>query len=232
VETSGARSAAGNGGGDGKSMEAGVNEIASVKGTILEDKVVAPGQPWGRLIRKGERLRIVDLEGRQAVDFLCYDAADPRDRYNAANTMKLGQSIYLGRGSKLWSDRARLLMTVVEDTCGKHDTIGGCCSAEMNELRYNVAGTRNCRDTFEEALSAFGLGRGDIVENVNFFMYVPVREDGQMAIVDGLSKPGDYVDLLAETDVICVISNCAQRHNPCNGYNPTPVRMISYAPGP
>jgi len=102
----------------------------------------------------------------------------------------------------------------------------------MNELRYNVAGTRNCRDTFEEALSAFGLGRGDIVENVNFFMYVPVREDGQMAIVDGLSKPGDYVDLLAETDVICVISNCAQRHNPCNGYNPTPVRMISYAPGP
>jgi uncharacterized protein YcgI (DUF1989 family) len=121
-------------------------------------------------------------------------------------------------------------MSIVEDTCGKHDTIGGCCSAEINELRYNVKGTRNCRDTFDEALSGFGLTRGDIVENVNFFMHVPVREDGHMAIADGISKPGDYVDLVAETDVICVISNCAQRYNPCNGFNPTPIRVIAYEP--
>jgi uncharacterized protein len=204
-----------------------VNEGRSGNG-ILEDKIVHPGEPWGRLMKKGQRLKIVDLEGRQAVDFLCYNAADPRDRYNAANTIKLGASIFLGKGSRLWSDRATHLMTILDDTCGKHDTIGGCCSAEMNELRYQVKGTRNCRDTFEEALSAFGLGRGDVVENVNFFMYVPVGEDGHLAIADGISKPGDYVELIAETDVICVISNCAQRHNPCNGYNPTPVRVTAY----
>jgi uncharacterized protein len=202
----------------------------SVQGSILEDKVVRPGEPWGRLLKKGEHLRIVDLEGQQAVDFLCYNAGDPRDRYNAANTMKLGQNIFLGKGSKLWSERAILLMSIVDDTCGKHDTIGGCCSPEINELRYNVKGDRNCRDTFEEALSPFGLTRGDIVANVNFFMYVPVREDGHMAIAPGISKPGDYVDLLAENDVICVISNCAQRHNPCNGFNPTSVRVIAYKP--
>jgi urea carboxylase-associated protein 1 len=211
--------------------EAGVKDSGQVDGSILEDKVVRPGEPWGRLLQKGQRLRIVDMEGQQAVDFLCYNAADPNDRYNAANTMKLGESIFLGKGSKLWSDRATLLMTILDDTCGRHDTIGGCCSAEMNELRYQARGTRNCRDTFAEALSAFGLGRADIVMNVNFFMHVPVREDGHMAISNGMSKPGDYVDLVAETDVICVLSNCAQRHNPCNGYNPTPVRVIAYGPG-
>src|SRR5262245_22320011 len=147
----------------------------SVQGSILEDKVVRPGEPWGRLLKKGEHLRIVDLEGQQAVDFLCYNAGDPRDRYNAANTMKLGQNIFLGKGSTLWSERAIPLMSIVDDTCGKHDTIGGCCSAEINQLRYNVKGDRNCRDTFEKALSSFGLMCGDIVANVNFFMYVPVR---------------------------------------------------------
>jgi uncharacterized protein len=203
-------------------------EAAVVEGTILENTIVQPGEPWGRRIKQNERLRIIDLQGQQAVDFLCYDGNDTCDRYNAANTMKLGESIFLGKGAKLWSDRAKPLMTIVEDTCGKHDTIGGCCSAEMNELRYDVKNTRNCRDTFEEALSKFGLGRDDIVGNVNFFMYVPVGPDGRMAIAPGLSKPGDYVDLVAETDVICVISNCAQRYNPCNGFNPTPIRVIAY----
>ena len=201
-----------------------------VDGKVVEDTTVQPGSPWGRRLSEGQRLRIIDLEGQQAVDFLCYNSADPSDRYNAANTMKLGANIYLSKGTCLWSDRAKQLMTIVEDTCGKHDTIGGCCTAEINELRYQVQGTRNCRDTFEEALSEFGLGRGDIAENVNFFMHVPVAEDGHMAIADGISKPGDYVDLVAEMDVICVISNCAQRHNPCNGYNPTPVRIIAYDP--
>jgi urea carboxylase-associated protein 1 len=210
--------------------EMSVNEFANIDGNVLEDKIVHPGEPWGRRLKKGEHLRIIDLEGQQAVDFLCYNATDTRDRYNAANTMKLGENIFLEKGTKLWSDRAKPLMTILEDTCGKHDTIGGCCSAEINELRYNVKNTRNCRDTFEEALSAFGLGRADIVENVNFFMYVPVDDEGHIAIADGISKPGDYVDLIAETDVICVISNCAQRHNPCNGYNPTPIRVITYGP--
>jgi urea carboxylase-associated protein 1 len=209
-----------------------MNEVVNIDGNVFEDKIVRPGEPWGRRLKKGERLRIIDLEGQQAVDFLCYNAADTSDRYNAANTMKLGESIFLHKGTKLWSDRAKALMTILEDTCGKHDTIGGCCSAEINELRYNVKSTRNCRDTFEEALSTFGLGRADIVENVNFFMYVPVGDDGHMAIANGISKPGDYVDLVAETDVICVISNCAQRHNPCNGYDPTPVRVIAYGPKP
>jgi urea carboxylase-associated protein 1 len=192
---------------------------------MIEDTVVAPGTPWARVITRGQTLRIVDLEGQQAVDFLCYNAARPEERYNAADTMKLAGSIFLSKGVSLYSGLGRKLFTVVEDTCGYHDTIGGCCSAESNELRYGVRNTTNCRDTFLRALEPFGLGVKDIVANVNWFMYVPVEPDGRMAIVEGRSKPGDHVDLRAEMDVLAVISNCAQVHNPANAYKPTPIRV-------
>jgi urea carboxylase-associated protein 1 len=192
---------------------------------VLEDVTVQPGQPWGRRIAKGERLKIVDLEGKQAVDFLCFDAADPADRYNAANTIKLNAKLFVEKGSILVSEQANTLLRVVEDSCGRHDTIGGCCSAQMNLLRYGKPGPANCRDTFITALKPFGLGARDVVANVNFFMYVPVLADGHTAITEGGSKPGDYVELVAERDVIAVISNCAQIYNPCNGFKPTPVRV-------
>ena len=203
---------------------------SKIAGTILEDVVVPAGSPWGRKLSKGQHLRIIDLEGKQAVDFLCYDAVDPKDRYNAANTMKMEGNIFLKKGTVLWSDRGRRMMRIVEDTCGFHDTIGGCCSAEMNVLRYDKPGPGNCRDTFEAALKRFNLGRDDIATNINWFMYVPVEPNGKMAIVDGISKPGDYVELVAERDVICVASNCTQIFNPANGFNPTPVRIITYQP--
>jgi uncharacterized protein len=205
-------------------------DTVEIPGTVIEDVVVAPGKPWGRRLVAAEHVRIVDLEGKQAVDFLCYDAADPSDRYNAPNTMKMEGNIFLKKGTVLWSDRGRRLMRVVEDTCGFHDTIGGCCSSEMNLVRYNNPGPGNCRDTFEQALQAFNMTRDDIATNINWFMYVPVATDGKMSIAEGLSKAGDYVDLVAERDVICVASNCTQLFNPASGFNPTPVRIITYRP--
>ena len=193
---------------------------------IIEDIVLQPGQPWGRKMLKGQRVRFVDLEGKQAVDFLCYDAADPADRYNAQNTVKMEANIFLKKGSSLWSDNGRKMMFITADTCGYHDTIAGCCSSEMNIVRYNKPGPSNCRDTLETALKTFGLSRGDIVSNINWFMYVPVQADGSTGISEGLSKPGDYVELRAERDVICVVSNCTQMFNNANGFNPTPVRVI------
>ena len=200
--------------------------VGHAAGGVVEDRVIPPGEYWANTLRRGQMLRIVDLEGRQAVDFLCYNAADPEERYNAADTMKYAKTIFLTRGHGIYSDRGRRLFTIVEDTCGRHDTIGGCCSAESNELRYGVKDTPSCRGSFLRALAGFGLGGKDIVANVNFFMNVPVTPDGTMGIVDGLSKPGDYVDLRAEMDVLAVISNCPQIHNPCNGFTPTPIRVI------
>ena len=198
--------------------------------TIHQDTVVPACTPWSTHISAGDRLRLIDLEGQQAVDFLCYSAANPADRYNAANTIKLNKSIYLGTGCVLWSVRARKMMTIVEDTCGSHDTLAGCCSIEIDQVRYGVTNTQGCQSNFEAELAKHGMGETDIVANVNFFMYVPVQADGAIAIADGLSKPGDHVDLHAEMDLLVVISNCPERGNPAAGYQPTPVRAIVYTP--
>ena len=199
-------------------------------GEIITDQVGAPRDRWSAVIPKGQYLRIVDLEGLQAVDFLCYDAADPTERYCAADTMKISGKIFLETGTVLYSNLANPLFTIVEDTCGRHDTIGGCCSLESNRRRYGVEGQPNCRDNFLTALEPHGLGPKDIVANINFFMYVPVEADGTMAIVDGLSKPGDYIDLRAERDMLAVLSNCPQMNNPATGFNPTPIRVVVWAP--
>src|SRR5215831_2967570 len=192
---------------------------------VVEERVLPAGEPWARVLKHGQTLRIVDLEGRQAVDFLCYNAANPEERYNAADTMKYAKTIFVTKGHGIYSDLGRRLLTIVDDTCGRHDTIGGCCSAESNQFRYGVSDTPSCRQNFLRALQEFGLGKKDIVANLNWFMNVPVSVDGSMAIADGVSKPGDYVELRADMDALAVISNCPQTRNPCNGFTPTPIRV-------
>lgn len=198
----------------------------AVPGPVLSDTIVPPRTPWSGVVQRNQCLRIIDLEGLQAVDFLCYNAHDAAERYCAADTMKIAGKIFLERDTVLYSNLANPLFTITDDTCGWHDTIGGCCSLESNQVRYNAENTPNCRDNFLSALEPHGLGRKDIVANINFFMYVPVEEDGTMAIVDGRSKPGDYIDLKAEMDVLAVLSNCPQMNNPAAGFNPTPIRVI------
>ena len=205
-------------------------EDATPVGRILTDVTVSPREPWSGVIPKDYHLRIVDLKGSQAVDFLCYDAADSTERYCAADTIKISGKIFLETDTVLYSNFANPLFTIVKDTCGQHDTIGGCCSMESNRRRYGIEGQPNCRDNFLAALAPHGLGAKDIVANINFFMYVPVGADGTMAIVDGVSKPNDYVDLRAERNVLAVLSNCPQINNPAAGFNPTPIRVVVWAP--
>jgi len=193
--------------------------------TPVLDKVIAARQPWGGRIQKGQILRITDLEGQQAVDFLCYDAADPGERYSATNTIKVQGGIYVEKGTVLYSDTGLPLMTVIEDTVGRHDTIYGCCSNPNNLLRYGVHTTESCYSNFETVLATFGLNRSAIVSNINFFMCVPVEPDGGAGVATSELQPGSYVELRAERDVIAVLSNCPQMHNPCNGYNPTPIKV-------
>jgi uncharacterized protein len=207
-----------------------MTEPSSPPGQIVLDEVVPPGRPWGHRIAKGEMLRLIDIEGQQAVDFLCYDAQDPTDRYSSMNTVKVQGNIYVDKGTVLYSDLGKALFTVVEDTCGKHDTIYGCCSEPNNRLRYGVSGTHSCFDNFTEALAQFGLDRTYIVSNVNFFMAVPIDGVGSALNIFGHSKAGNYVDLRAERDVLAVLSNCPQMHNPCNAYNLTPIRAIIWRP--
>ena len=199
-----------------------------IPGRIVRDDHVPAGKPWDGVVRKGQILRIVDLEGRQGVDFLCYSAADPQERYHMPNTLKAARTLKLGLGHVLYSDVARPLFTIVGDSVGGHDTIGGCCSGPSNQMLYGVRDCPGCRENFLAALGRHGLGRKDIVANINFFCDVPVGDDRKLAdtvFVPSRSKAGDYVDLRAEMDALAVVSNCPQVNNPCNEGKPTPIRV-------
>jgi urea carboxylase-associated protein 1 len=196
----------------------------------VRSDVVLAGEPWLGVVRRSQVLRIVDLEGNQAVDTLFFGAADTRERYSATDTIRLQGSLYLSTGTTLMSNDGVPLLKIVADTCGRHDTIGGACSAESNTVRYGHAtrGMHNCRDSFllAAARSSIPLSKRDMGANINFFMNVPVTPDGALTFADGISGGGKYVELLAEKDVLCLISNCPQLNNPCNAYNPTPIRVL------
>ncbi len=191
--------------------------------------VVAPaGEPWAHVLKSGEVLRIVDLEGNQAVDTLFYNAHDYTDRYSAVDTIQRQRNLYLTAGSKLISTRGNVLVEIVADTCGRHDTLGGACSQESNMVRYAIEKRfmHACRQSFLKGALAAGLEKRDIAHNVNFFMNVPVTPEGGLTFADGISEPGKYVEMRAAMDTLVLVSNCPQLNNPCNAYNPTPVRML------
>jgi len=192
------------------------------------DHVIPARLPWSRIVRKGQVLRIVDLEGQQAVDTLFYAAADFSERYCAQSTLAAQGSAYVGVGTRILSNRGRLMATMLADSVGEHDTSAGACSCEANTVRFghHTRYMHACRENFLVELAKYGMTKRDIVSNINFFMNVPILPDGELAIVDGASKPGDLVELRAEMDVLCVISNCPQVNNPCNGFEPTPVRVL------
>ncbi len=202
--------------------------LTGLAGPILHDEIVPARAPWLHHVNAGQTLRIVDLEGNQAVDFLIYAAADDAERYSAQDTVAAQGNLFLRTGTKLMSNEGRPLMTITASAVEYHDTIGGACSCESNTLRYghHTKWQHACVENFLEANLTEGRGKRDIVANINFFMNVPVEADGALGIVDGISAPGLTVDLKADMDVIVVVSNCPQINNPCNAFNPTPVRMI------
>jgi uncharacterized protein len=195
------------------------------------DAIIPAGEPWMGVVRAGELFRIVDLEGNQAVDTLFYNAGDTHEHYSAQGTIQAQGNIYLTTGSILLSNRGRPMLCIVEDTCGRHDTLGGACSAESNTVRYALdkRHMHSCRDSFLLALAKghHGMNKRDLPSNINFFMNVPVTPAGGLTFADGISAAGRHVELRAMMDILVLISNCPQLNNPCNAYNPTPVRVLS-----
>lgn len=195
---------------------------------VVYDFTIPARAPWSGVVEAGQTLRIIDLEGNQAVDCILYSADDPDERYSACETMVAQKNIFLTTGTRMMSNEGNVMMTITADTCGRHDTIGGACSCESNTLRYghHTKHQHACVENFLLELGQHSMGKRDMVSNINWFMNVPVEADGALGIVDGISAPGKYLDLRAEMDVRVVISNCPQINNPCNGFNPTPVRVV------
>jgi urea carboxylase-associated protein 1 len=192
------------------------------------DETVAACAPWSAVVAAEATLQIIDLEGNQAVDFLVYKAEDTAERYSAPDTIAAQGNVFLTTGSVLRSNLGNALMTIVANEVGRHDTIGGACSKESNTLRYghHTKHQHACVENFLAEGAKWGLGKRDLVSNINWYMNVPVEEDGTLGIVDGISAPGLSLTLRAEVDTLVLVSNCPQINNPCNGFNPTPIRMI------
>lgn len=199
--------------------------------TAIYRKVIPAGDYWMHVVKKNQVLRILDLEGNQAADTLFYAANDPAERYSAVDTIREQGNVYLSAGTKLMSTAGNVLLDIVADTCGRHDTLGGACATESNTVRYALEKKcmHACRDSWMLAVAEneqFGMTKRDITHNINFFMNVPVTPEGGLTFADGISEAGKYVELKAAMDVIALISNCPQLNNPCNAYNPTPIEVL------
>ncbi|MDO1582900.1 urea amidolyase associated protein UAAP2 [Rhizobium oryzicola] len=194
----------------------------------VQDHYIAAEAPFSTFIKKGQVVRIEDTYGQQAVDTLFYNAHDFSERYSSQDTMREQGAAYISTGTKVFSNEGRVMLTMTADSCGRHDTSAGACSCESNTVRFGhyTKYLHACRDNFVIEVSKHGMSKRDVVPNINFFMNVPIEPSGEMTIVDGISAPGDYVELVAEMDVLLVISNCPQINNPCNGFDPTPIRVL------
>ena len=199
---------------------------------LILDEVIPARAAWSCVVSRGQTLRIIDMRGNQAVDCLLYNAHDPVERYSAPDTIAAQRNIFLVAGTQLMSNEGAPMMTIAATTCAYHDTIGGACSRESNTLRYghHTAHQHACVDNFLDEGMRRGLDKRDLVSNINWFMNVPIGDDGTLGIVDGISAPGLSVDVRAEMDVLVLISTCPQINNPCNGFDPTPVRVVVLDP--
>ena len=208
-----------------------IKESLLKKEDAVYSEVVAAGDYFIKVVKQGQTFRILDIEGNQAADTLFYNANDPSERYSAMDTIREQGILYLTAGTKLLSNENNIMLEIVADTCGRHDTIGGACATESNTVRYALEKKcmHACRDSWMLAVTEheeYGLSKRDITHNINFFMNVPVTEKGSLTFEDGISAPGKYVEMKAYMDTIVLLSNCPQLNNPCNGYNPTPVEVI------
>ena len=203
-------------------------DIRNAESAVFQ-ATIAAGEPFICEVKAGQTLRLLDLEGNQAVDTLFFNARNPRERYDPQRTLRKQGRVYLGEGSVLYSNLGQPMLTITRDLCGRHDTLGGACAQDSNTVRYALS-TRymhSCRDNFLRASLHDGrLGKRDISANINFFMNVPVTAEGGLTFEDGLSAPGKYVELLAHMDTLVLISNCPQLNNPCNAWNPTPAQVL------
>ena len=194
-------------------------------------QIIEAGDYFMRILDEGEVFRILDLEGNQAVDTLFYSAENPAERYSTVDTIREQGNVYLTAGTSLLSTEGNVMLEIIADTCGRHDTLGGACAAESNTVRYALdkKTMHSCRDSWLLALAEherFDMSKRDITHNINFFMNVPVTPEGGLTFEDGISDAGKYVELIARMKTIVLISNCPQLNNPCNAYNPTPIEVF------
>jgi uncharacterized protein len=207
---------------------------------VLWEEDLHSGAHWSGVLRRGTTLRLTDVDGGANVGALFYNYEDRLERYNMADTLKAQHTAYLTKGFVCYSDMGRILCSITEDTCGWHDTLGGVSNAAMVAERYGATRFQEQRngyykngyDSFINELGKYGLGKRDIVANLNFFSKVTVGNEGQMYFRPGGSQPGNYVALRFEMHTLVVLTSCQHPLDPARTYQPRHVQMRATATGP
>jgi uncharacterized protein len=193
---------------------------------ILLNETLPASAYWHGVIKRGNTLRVTDLEGSQGVALICYNADNPIERLNVADTAKIQFNAFLKKGMVIYSDMGRVLFSVTEDTSGAHDLFGGCSNAASNAAKYGEGEFWvNSRDNFRRAVTRYGLSKKDIMPNFNLFTRVAIAADGKMSFVEGNEKPGSFIDLRAEMNVLVVLSNCPHVLHPSTTYSPKDIQV-------
>lgn len=199
-------------------------------GQIVFEATLPPRGKIAREIRRGQIMRVVDLEGRQVGDLVAFNQADLAEKFWISNTIRLNGTVFVTTGHVLYSELSNPMFTILADTCGRHDLLAGSCNAQIDKVRYGVDAHYGCVENFVAALAPYGIERKDIPMSLNFFMNCPVDSSGAWTIATPVSKAGDYVDLRAEMDCVVALSNCPQDLNPCNDGQPKPLQLIIHNP--
>jgi urea carboxylase-associated protein 2 len=204
----------------------------------MYDEVVPPGGYWTRVLHRWERLRITDVDGRQACSLLAYNADETSERYNAPDTVKVQNQIFLTAGRLLLSDMGRVLCSIVDDTSGGHDTLAGFSDAATVAEQFGGGSYldlrnrfhRNARDNFVMALGRHGLDRRDLVMSFNPFARVTVAPEGALEWSPGLVHAGAAIELRAEMRVLVALSATPHVLDPGRDYAPGSLRIEVFEP--
>lgn len=194
-------------------------------GNIALDFIIAPKTAKSFFIKKGQRLRIIDVEGKQVGDFIAYNAENTREKLSQSRTRAYPKRLYLKVGDKIYSDKDNPMFTIAEDTCGVHDLIWEPCTRWVYKNRFG-ADRDGCTELLAKALIDFGFPQLDPVDPFNVFMNTKIESDGRFDIIEPVSKPGDYIELIAEMNCLCALSTCPEEFGPTNGGKTTPLRVI------
>lgn len=202
----------------------------AVPGQVVREWVIPAREYTAFQLRRGEVLRVIDLEGKQVADLVCFNEHDREEALSLGNSQLINRRLEPAVGDSLYSVTCNPMLTVVGRSNDESYSCGPMCSEELNRTRYGVAATRNCRDNLAAALEAHGFTRMNIPHAFCPFMRVPINADLTLGIQEPTSRPGDYYDLRAEMDLLAAISNCPQERNPCNNFDPTALGVLVYTP--
>lgn len=199
---------------------------------ILFEKIIPGGWNFSHQLKKGTCLRLTDIEGGVNASMLIYNGQNYSERYNMADSLKAQFTSYFTRGHAIYSDMGRVLLSIIEDTCGWHDAMTACSNPQSNRSKFGIKNYQEYRNEYYRdgltslitEISKYGMTVRDLHSNINFFTHINVDNDGQLSF-EKQSKPGAYIDLQAEMDTLVVLNTCPHPIDPNLNYEPKPLKL-------